>query len=145
MTRKILQFAAIFVVGVVFGGLSVKLTDHSREAQRLFANKLKCQSIAAKYAQEHDTLSVTRVDYSIGRSSCIAEMSTSDFNSQLLEITDVATSQTLSLIGCPLGDSDCYLQAQEVADKSFERVLVNANYDPKKDSIPFNLKHNRSH
>jgi hypothetical protein len=133
--HPVLQFALIFVMGMVCGGFIVKLYDRSHEAQLLFARKLKCQTLAAKYAQENTSgpliTSVERTDYSCVRSSCVAEETKTLLNPNnepflMLGVVDVVSGQSLFAKECTQGDESCQAKANEERDKAFEKALTSA-------------------
>lgn len=136
MNRKTISFAALFLIGAIFGGLCVELVDHSHENQALFANKLRCQSLGTKYEKENTSgpfiTAIDRIDYSRARNSCIAETSETMLNpnsdpSLTIEVVDIMDDQKIFVAGCSETDQDCRTKAYEARDTAFGKALRKAN------------------
>jgi hypothetical protein len=128
-TGLLAAIACSFIVGLISGGGVVEMHYRSSAQQDrfLFENKLRCQALAKKYEDDNTSLavstvsSVSTVDYSPARHSCVAEVVRNMGSVSAYIVVDLGTNETI-YTSTPC--ENCNLQSSQ--DAAFAKAVASA-------------------
>jgi hypothetical protein len=104
--KRIAVPGLFLIAGLAIGGGSVELNHRRVESKSkdLFQQRIRCKSLADKYARENTNDSQTAilemVDFSPSLNSCIAEFRTWEKDYRDWELVDVLSGKQTSMGGC---------------------------------------------
>jgi hypothetical protein len=156
MTRKVT--IAALMIGIVLGAAGTEgfnVYRHSHDSQT-FQERLRCKAVADAYVRENSTnfkkdpnpvigvtVTLDKVDYSLARNSCVAELETTNwFPRAALEkssVQDLLSGETLFSAKCT---EDCVVARPDYTDLAFDYVMKNAS-EPVKLQTEWDNVHSR--
>ena len=115
--RFCLLIAGSFLLGIAVGGVGV--AKHEDTTQKRFAQRMTCESLAAKY--DDKPFQLMNVGFSPSRDSCIAVVELYGGTRENLFVRDLLTGQFLYQSDlCDMVDKACIKKAMDGQEKAFK-------------------------